>query len=159
MVISLLLHVRRSYRPHTAVVTADPREQWQMEPVGSGRMMEPGLVLYWFGAELFYANAPLFGVEVRKLVESSTAPVRWLVVDASAITGIDFSAGSTLAELHRELSGKGVTLAMTRVGPALRSELDRLGLVALLGAEHLFPSRHECLAAYRAARDRSRRSG
>ena len=122
-----------------------------MAPVGSGEMLEPGLVRYWFGAELFYANAPLLGEEVRGLVAEAAAPLRWLVVDASAIPAIDFSAGGTLADLKRELSTKGVTLAMTRVGPSLRSDLDRLELTTLLGADLLFESRHQCLAAYRAA--------
>jgi high affinity sulfate transporter 1 len=158
MVISLLQHVRRSYRPHTAVVTSDPHEHWRMAPVASGEMLEPGLVMYWFGAELFYANAPLLGEEVRRLLDASTAPVRWLVLDASAIPAIDFSAGGTLADLKRDLSTKGVTLAMTRVGPSLRSDLDRLELTALLGADLLFDSRHQCLEAYRAAAQGSRSS-
>jgi len=37
------------------------------------------------------------------------------------------------------------------VGPSLRSDLDRLGLTALIGADHLFESRHACVAAYLAA--------
>ena len=148
MVLSLLQHVRRSYQPHTAVVTSDPHDQWRLEPASSGRMLVPGLVMYWFGAELFYANASRFDEEVRRLVTGSPAPVRWLAVDASAITAVDFSAGGTLSELHGELSVQGVTLAMTRVGPSLRSDLDRLGLTALIGADHLFESRHACVAAY-----------
>ena len=148
MVLSLLQHVRRSYQPHTAVVTSDPHDQWRLEPASSGRMLVPGLVMYWFGAELFYANASRFDEEVRRLVTGSPAPVRWLAVDASAITAVDYSAGGTLSELQGELSVQGVTLAMTRVGPSLRSDLDRLGLTALIGADHLFESRHACVAAY-----------
>jgi high affinity sulfate transporter 1 len=148
MVISLLLHVRRSYHPHTAVLTSDPQDQWQMEPVGSGTMLAPGLIMFWFGAELFYANASRFNEEVRGLVANSPTPVRWLVVDASAITSIDYSAGRTLSELESELSRRGVTLVMTRVSPSLRGDLDRLGLTTLLGANRLFESRHACVAAY-----------
>ena len=151
MVISLLQHVRRSYQPHTAVVTSDPHDQWRLEPASSGKMLVPGLVMYWFGAELFYANASRFDEEVRRLVAEAPAPVRWLAVDASAITAIDFSAGGTLSELHGGLTAQGVTLAMTRVGPSLRNDLDRLGLTALIGPDHLFESRHACVAAYHAA--------
>jgi high affinity sulfate transporter 1 len=148
MVVSLLQHVRRGYQPHTAVVASRPPEHWLLEPVSSGTMLEPGLVMYWFGAELFYANALRFGEEVRRLVAESPVPVRWLVVDASAITAVDFSAGNTLAEVIRDLSGRGVTLAITRVTPSLRSDLDRLELTQLIGVEQLFDSRHTCIATF-----------
>jgi high affinity sulfate transporter 1 len=149
MAMSLIQHVRRSYQPHTAVVMTRPPEHWVLEPVAPGKMLEPGLIMYWFGAELFYANSLRFADEVRRIVADSPTPVRWLVVDASAITAIDFSAGNTLAELQQDLSKQGVTLAMTRVSPSLRGDLDRLELTGLIGADQLFDSRHMCIAAYK----------
>src|SRR5215468_7532327 len=104
MVLSLLQHVRRSYRPHTAVVLHDPTDVWRLEEAVPGRMTEPGLVMYWFGGELFYANAAYFTAQVRSLVNESPSPVRWFVVDGSAITSLDFSAGRAVAELQQDLA-------------------------------------------------------
>jgi sulfate permease, SulP family len=156
MVLSLLQHVRRSYRPHTAVILRDPTDQWRMEDAEPGRMIEPGLVMYWFGAELFYANATFFATQVRKLVNESPSPVRWLVVDGSAITSLDFSAGRTVAELQQDLAKQGVVLALARVKSKPQGDLDRLGLTALIGQNRIFASRYQCLKAYEAEGGSSR---
>jgi MFS superfamily sulfate permease-like transporter len=149
--LSLLQHVRHGYRPNTAVIMRDPVEHWRTEPVVPGRMIEPGVVLYWFGADLYYANVNHFVEQAHLLVNEAPSPVRWLVVDAGAITGIDFSAGRALVELQQDLAKHGVVLALARVSPSLRADLDRQELTAAIGADHIFSSRKHCLAAAHAA--------
>jgi MFS superfamily sulfate permease-like transporter len=151
LVLSLLQHVRHGYRPNTAVIMRDPAEHWRMEPVVPGRMIEPGVVLYWFGADLYYANANHFVEQAHLLVNEATSPVRWLVVDAGAITGIDFSAGRALLELHQDLAKQGVVLALARVSGSLRADLDRQELTDAIGANRIFTSRKHCLVAALAA--------
>src|SRR5262249_17814053 len=145
---SLLQHVRRSYRPHTAVIVQDTAGHWQLEDPVPGRMAEPGLVMFWFGADLFYANAAFFAEKARRLIHDSPSPVRWLVVDATAITGLDFSAGRAMAELQQDLAEAGVVLALVVVPVRHHAELERMGLIDLIGASRIFESRHACLNAY-----------
>lgn len=76
LVLSLLQHMRRSYQPHTAVILRDPTDEWRMEKAIPSVMIEPGLVIYWFGTELFYANASHLAEEARRLVKASPTPVR-----------------------------------------------------------------------------------
>lgn len=149
--LSLLDHVRHGYQAHTAVIIRDPVDHWRMEPVTAGMVSEPGLVMLWFGAELYYANANHFAEQARLLVGDGPPTVRWLVVDSGAITGIDYSAGSTLKELHHDLAKLRVVLAFTRVNNTLRADLDRLDLTGVIGPEHIFTSRKNCLAAYHLA--------
>ena len=60
MVLSLLRIVRHSYRPHTGVFVVNEADIWQVVPAVPGAVTKPGLVIYRFGAALFYANAGLF---------------------------------------------------------------------------------------------------
>ena len=113
-------------------------------------MIEPGLVMYWFGADLYYANANYFAEQAKHLVADSPSPVRWLVVDAGAIADIDYSAGKMLQALQRRLAKRGVALVLTRVGDSLRADLDRQQLTDAIGVHRIFVSRRECLAAYQA---------
>lgn len=147
LVLSMLQHVRHGYRPNTAVIMRDPVEHWRMDPVVPGKMIEPGVVMYWFGADLYYANANHFVEQANSLVKDAASPVRWLVVDAGAITDIDFSAGRALLELHQDLAKQGVALALARVSTSLRADLDRQELTGVIGANRIFSSRGHCLAA------------
>jgi MFS superfamily sulfate permease-like transporter len=149
LVLSLLEHVRRGYRPHTGVLLRDPDEHVRMEPTAPGNMIEPGLVLYWFGGELYYANADFFAEQARRLAVPSQPPVRWLVVSSGAMPNIDYSAAAAIRELQQDLKKLGIVLAMTFVCPSLKEDLDRHGLTEIIGAEHLFATVQECLEAYR----------
>jgi high affinity sulfate transporter 1 len=148
VVLSLLRHVQHSYRPPTAVVVRDAVGHWQLEDPIPGKMAEPGMVIFWFGAEVFYANVAFFEEQVRKLVDQSPSPVRWLVIDATAITALDFSAGRSWADLQHDLAKVGVVLALIVVPVRHHSDLERMGLISLIGANRIFETRHACLAAY-----------
>jgi high affinity sulfate transporter 1 len=148
IIVSLLDHVRRGYEPRTAVVVRDPEIHWRMEKAIPGVFIEPGVILYWFGTDLYYANAPHFCSEILRLVDGSPG-VKVLIIDCGPITSMDFTAGRALAELRSELKGRGVTLALARVTSGLRKDLDRQCLASEIGEQNLFRSRKKSLAAYR----------
>jgi MFS superfamily sulfate permease-like transporter len=143
--LSLLRHVRQSYRPHTAVLQYSPARGWTAVPAVPGQQTESGIILYRFGADLFYANATGFADEVRSLVAGAPLPVRWLVVEADAITNIDYSAARVVLLLIAELARQEVGIAFARVSTSLRADMDRHGVTAALGTDKLFASRHEAL--------------
>jgi len=147
-VLSLLEHVRHSYRPHVGLMVRDSGGTWRLEEPVPGKMAAPGLVMFWFGRDLFYANVAFFAEQARRLVHESPSTVRWLVIDATAITGLDFSAGCALAELHQDLAKAGVVLALVAVPSQHRASLERMGLTHVIGAGRIFDSRHACIAAY-----------
>jgi len=150
VVLSLLEHVRHGYRPHTAVLVRHPDDHWWMVKPAPGKLAEPGVVIYWFGADLYYANANYFAERARSLVIDLEAPVHWFVLDAAAITAIDCSAGSTLRELQQDLAAKGISLVLAHVNVELRTQLDHHGLTEIIGTNRLFDTFRECLAAYHA---------
>jgi high affinity sulfate transporter 1 len=149
VVLSLLMHVRHSYRPHIGVVVHDAVDHWRIDEPAPGKLTEPGMVMFWFGAGLFYANVSYFGEQVRRLVGNAPSPLRWLVIDARAVTEMDYSAGQALTELHNDLAKSGVTLAMIVVRVRHQDDLERMGLIDLIGPKRIFESRYECLQAYR----------
>jgi sulfate permease, SulP family len=145
--LSLFMHVRHSYRPHTLMFTPDASGRWITVAATPGKMTEPGLIVYRFGADLFYANQNIFTDEVRALVAHAPTPVRWFVVDAGAITDIDYSAAQCTLDLIDDLARRKVTLIFGRVNHYLRSDLDRHGITAAVGEKWVFSTLHEALTA------------
>lgn len=145
--LSLLRHVRQSYRPNTAVMRFDPARGWTAEPATPGHQTAPGLILYRFGADLFYANANLFANEALALVDSASRPVRWLVIEADAITNLDYTAARVVLVLIEQLARRKVTIAFARVSASFRADMDRHRVTAAVGADKLFVSRRDAVAA------------
>jgi SulP family sulfate permease len=144
--LSLFRHVRHSYRPHTMMLEANGDGPWVTVPAQPGKVTEPGLIVYRFGADLFYANQNRFTDEVRALVARAPTPVHFLVIDASAITDIDCSAAQSLRDLIAEMARRNVTIIFGRVSSYLRSDLDRHGITAEVGAARIFSTLHEAIA-------------
>ncbi|WP_321908610.1 MULTISPECIES: SulP family inorganic anion transporter [unclassified Paraburkholderia] len=147
--LSLLRHVRHSYRPHTMVLVPNEEGHWLPEPAQAGQLTAPGLIVYRFGADLFYANDHLFVDELRALIDRAPTPVHCVVVDAGAITDLDYSAGRAVIDLCAELGERGVKVIFGRVNRYLLSDMDRHGITPVVGRANIFPTLHEALAAVR----------
>lgn len=148
MVVSLLRVVQHSYHPHSGVLQADETGAWKLVPPGPNVVTEPGLVLYRFGATLFYANAGRFLEEVTSVVQGIPLTVRWVVVDAEAMTHVDYSAARVVIELKKDLAEAGVELAFARLPWDLRAEFDRHHLTEAIGSARIFNRLHDAVAAF-----------
>jgi MFS superfamily sulfate permease-like transporter len=149
MALSLVRIVSHSYRPHTGVIQYDNGNAWKLVPVAHGAVTEPGLVLYRFGAALFYANANRFAEEVLCLAGPRPPLVRWVIVDAEAITRIDYSAARVIAHLNEELSRDGVTLGFARMPLDTLADFHRHHLADSIPPSCLFTRLHDSLSAFR----------
>jgi sulfate permease, SulP family len=134
VVLSLIAHARHSYRLRTRVLTRSPAGRWIAHPVAPNVLAAPGIVVYRFEADLFYANTGRFTEEVLKVVNEASSPLRWIVVDATEIYNIDYTAGKTLVQLGEELDKRGVGIAAVALPTGVRHEIERYKALRAVGA-------------------------
>jgi MFS superfamily sulfate permease-like transporter len=111
------------------------------------------LVLYRFGAELFYANTGRFAEEILALAGSPASALRWVIVDAEAITNIDFSASRAIVQLKKHLDEIDVTLGFARLSKYSRADFDRHHLTEAIGHSMIFGRLHDSLEAFEGLRN------
>jgi sulfate permease, SulP family len=148
MVLSLLRIVHHSYHPYTGVLIPDANKTWKAVPVAYGAETEPGLVLYHFGASLFYANAGRFASEILALAGKPPSPVRWVIVDAEAIANVDYSAARIVLELKEHLDRSGVQLGFARLAPSTKADFERHRLTEAIDKARIFERLHDALGAF-----------
>ena len=145
IVLSIVDHLRRSYRPADDVLVAGAGGSLARVPVEAGGQAAPGLIVYRFTANLYYANVEHMAEQVRGLVQGASPPVRRFCLDAGVIQDIDYSAAETLLELQKELKAEGVELVFADVGRASRqtarsardhSSSGRIGVLRLGRRRH-----------------------
>ncbi len=66
-----------------------------------------------------------------------------------AVDDVDFSAAATLREAQGRMKAMGARLVFAEVDDAVRAELDRSGITALVGEDAYFESLPDVLSAYR----------
>jgi high affinity sulfate transporter 1 len=148
IVVSVIDHLRRSYHPNDVVMITSDAGHPRSHPVEPGIESEPGLVVYRFAADLYYANANRFNEEILELVGDGAPRVRWLVIDAASMFDIDYTGGETIKQAYSELQARGVTLVISETSDSVRDELDRYGVTALLGTDAYYPTVAEAVAAF-----------
>ncbi|MGI5328623.1 sodium-independent anion transporter [Actinomadura nitritigenes] len=109
---------------------------------GTPAQAAAGLVIYRFESQLFFANAATFKNQVLDLAAGG---VRWIVLDAEAVTGIDTTAAQTLHEVARALTDRKITFAISRTTATITGMLTHYGLEDI----PLYDSNEEAARAFR----------
>ena len=108
-----------------------------------------GIIIYRFGASLYFANATFFEEEVEKLVTQAATPVKWFVLDAEAMNDMDTTGEETLHQVLTWLAKRGVTVAVSRANQSTTALLSRYHLLELIGENRLYPTNRHAIAAFR----------
>jgi len=155
VVLSMIAHLRHSYRPLNFLLVESPDRGWMLTPLESGNQAAPGLAVYQFGANLYYANEARFTSEILEIVEKATPSLRWLCLSALSIQDIDFSGSEALKQLHGELKKRGVVLVLSSVEDPVMHQLERDKLIDLIGKDHIFEFTKDVIIAYQKLPERS----
>jgi MFS superfamily sulfate permease-like transporter len=150
VVISIINHLRHSYRPLNSVLVKSPTGHWKAVPVTPGARTENGLVIYRFGTSLYYANASRLVDDITTLAGHG-GPLRWLVLDFAAIGDVDYTAAGVLTRVTELLGKRDVRFVVSSVLGPVRKELDRYGINAALGLGAYYETPGEALEAFHAA--------
>jgi high affinity sulfate transporter 1 len=154
VIASLVALVYRSFRPEVAVLgrshSQETDEDISFRDISRHHEVEtfPGLVIFRFDQEVFFANATFFRNQIRDLVDSTDPPPRAVLVDATAITHIDATGLDMLTDLDEELSSESIALMFARVKGPVRDTLTRAGLTERFGPESFYPTIESALAAF-----------
>jgi MFS superfamily sulfate permease-like transporter len=114
----------------------------------------PGVVVAGFQAPLSFLNAYRFRHDMLEVLKSSPDKTRLIVLEATGIVEIDFTAAQILTDLISRCHADGVDFAIARL-ESIRAQdaMARFGIDELLGPDHQFHSVEEAVRARCADRD------
>lgn len=148
IVISLLELIRRQYKPKDYLITLGSDGKPTYLDATPGSQSAPGLLVFRYDAELFYANANRFVDDIHSLIEAAPDSVRWLILEAGSLTDIDYSAGLSLDHLIDFTDARGITFALARPDASLLDTLDKYGLKERINHEHIYGNLTDAYAAF-----------
>lgn len=140
IVLSLVVHTRHGYRPNNMLIVQDDIQGWRMQQISAPEQAVPGLMIYRFMHNMYYANIQILTEEVVILARWANPPLSWFCIDVAAVNDVDFTAAEALRTLHGILAGQGIRLVFSEVIEEVRVEFDRSSLTDLFGRDALFPS-------------------
>jgi MFS superfamily sulfate permease-like transporter len=148
IVASVIGHLRRSYKTATAVMIPDADDPgFHSTALDPEVRTLPGLVVYRFASDLFYVNANLFLEDLTSFANSK-APLSRIIIDAGAITDIDFTGSLTLKQVQGELAEHDITLVFADVMSSVKRKLDRYGITEVVGEDAFYRTVGVAVKAY-----------
>jgi MFS superfamily sulfate permease-like transporter len=120
---------------------------WPSNPHISGDT-EPHVVVAGFQAPLSFLNAYHFRRDVMALVQTAAPQPRLIVLEATGIVEIDFTAAQILSDTINACRSLGVRFAIARLESARAQEaVEKFGIDALIEAKRPFHSVQEAIRA------------
>jgi high affinity sulfate transporter 1 len=110
-----------------------------------------GVAICFIQASVLFFNADHVKARLDDIIDSSPAELRWLVIDASAITQIDTTAADMLLGIRTRLRRRGIVLAFAEVQSSVAALLKRAGLSAEDGETLFFDDLDDAFHSFKAA--------
>ena len=148
IVLSLIDHTRRGYRPKNVVLVPAETGVLRAQPVATHAQAVPGLLIYRFTHSMYYANSEQLSEEITGLANSADPALRWFCIDASAVDDVDYSAAETLRSIFGILKEKGIRLVVAQVLDDVREE-SRYKLRQLFGEDAFYDTLDDVVKDYR----------
>ncbi|HLZ82346.1 MAG TPA: SulP family inorganic anion transporter [Caulobacteraceae bacterium] len=109
---------------------------------------DPDIAVLGFAAPLTFLNADAFARDFIGAARPGRGGVRLAILEASGLVEIDFTGAQALSRVVKTCRDAGVEFAVARLESLAAEEaFNRLGLRDLVGADHVFDSVAQALAA------------
>ncbi len=148
IVLSLVVHTRHGYLVKN-VLLVHGQEGWRQRKVETIQQADPGLIVYRFLHNMYYANAHVLRRDVDELVAKAAPSLSRFCIDMAAVNDVDFTAAEALRTLHGIEAAKGIRIVFCELVDAVQAEFKRSGLIDLFGPEAFFPTLDAVLERYR----------
>lgn len=145
-VLSLLIFVYRTSRPHIAVVGRLGESEHYRNVLRHPVQTFPGALLLRVDETLYFANAPRVESDLHNLIVSQK-DLRDVVLIMSGVAYVDASGLEVLESLEQELSQHGVRLHLAEIKGPVMDRLQATALLKRLGKARVHLSAHAAVQA------------
>ena len=150
IVLSIIEHLYHAYKPFDTTIAVNEQGRLTASPITStgGTILQaaPGLVIYRFGAGLYYANSTRFVEEIMRILDEADPKVEWFCLSGAAIGDVDYSGAGAIKQVVDEVKKRGAKFVICQIEPAVADIPKKYGLTAEIDGTYDFVE--EVIEAY-----------
>ncbi len=134
--VTLLDRTRREARPPTFRKGLIPRSNhWVPVDAGTRTVQVPGVLVWSVEAPLWYADSDFVVEQLDAHLAGGDGPYAAVVLDAAAISDVDFTGAGALASIIDRLDAAYLPLVIARPNRQVQKAIDRAGLAGRVTTE------------------------
>jgi MFS superfamily sulfate permease-like transporter len=109
---------------------------------------EPGVLVFAPSAPLNFTNVTFIYNRLQQTIAQAKEPIRLVIIEASGMIGIDYTGSQRLQRSIAQLRTNGIEVAIARLSSErAQRQAASTGLIAAVGAEHVFRSVQDAVRA------------
>lgn len=146
VVLSLGYIIYQTTRPHVAVLGKIPNTT-HYKNVDRFKHLEQrdDILVIRFDARLYFANSNFFKNTIEEKMAKKGKSLKYLVIDADSMNGIDSSGLHALEEIIDDSTDMGVQIFFTGVKGPMRDMFHKAGITEKIGKENFFFQIHHAV--------------
>jgi len=144
MLLALAMFLFRTMKPRIVLLGLDENGELRNAERYSLPQFHPEVVAIRFDGQLYFANVNYFEESILYLI-SNDADIRYVMVDARGINGLDASGVAMLRELVTRLRGNGISLVFYNIKLPVLEVMQRTGLQNDIQEKNIFSSERNAL--------------
>lgn len=144
MLLALAMFLFRTMKPRIVLLGLDENGELKNAERYSLPQFHPEVVAIRFDGQLYFANVNYFESSILYLI-SNDADIRYVMVDARGINGLDASGVAMLRELVSRLRGNGISLVFYNIKLPVLEVMQRTGLQNDIQEKNIFSSERDAL--------------
>ena len=149
IVLSILLLIYQATSPSSAVLGREGEaNSFHDIKRYSGLKTVPGLLIFRYDSNLFFASANNFHNTLLAHIAWSKEPVSEVLIDAEGVNTIDTTGTEMLLDLQKHLSRKGIALSFARVHDLVKDRMELTGVVDAVGSGHFYETLQEGMDSF-----------
>jgi sulfate permease, SulP family len=139
MVASLLLVIYNSSRSSVTILGELPGRAGTFGAVdrNPGAVTRKGILMVRLDSPLYYANAASNRQAFKDAIAATQPPVHTVIFSPEVQHQLDVTSFEMITDLVGWMRGRGIDVWVTHVHTDLLTESDRIGLLELVGADHV----------------------
>ena len=145
IVVSVLLHLYKTTRPHMAIVGAVAGTEHYRNVERHNVITHPNLVSLRIDESLYFANASYLEDYIYELV-AGNSDLEHVILQCTAVNEIDMSALEALEAIDHRLREQGVSLNLSEVKGPVMDALQKVNFLSNLSGQ-VFLSHHQAVKA------------
>ncbi|MBP9091339.1 SulP family inorganic anion transporter [bacterium] len=141
--LAVTIILMRIYKPEDTLLGAIPGSDVFTDLTANpDNQTRPNIIIWRFDGPLVFFNADFFKMRALQVIEEAKTPSRWFILSLESISQMDSTGIKALAELHDELTAKGIKLLLARPKLYMRRLRDGSQLKEHITPDTVFSSIH-----------------
>jgi len=145
VLLSIALYLKNTAKPFVSAYVPDPNYEKRRLISADNLPQCPQLLIIKIDGSIFFGSIEHIEHSIKKIREENHKPNKILLI-FSSVSNIDLAGLDMINKLIKDIRNKGGDIYFSNISSYILEEMDKVGVITNIGADHIFNSKPEAIS-------------